>query len=109
MKRLENDMLTTENTYITYDENYNYAPTKFEIRSIHDDKVLCVINFQDKPVSEGLNGPFMEDLLGICLFRLETFRIDNCLAIVGIQDALKGLRSRTNDRKSRGVQGTYNK
>jgi hypothetical protein len=115
MKKLNSDILTTENTEIYFNENYKYAPNDFHIRNVHNDEILALIHFQDKPVTEGLNGIFMEDLLGICLHRLEEFQKTkfNCIfnekAIAGLKDTIAALRERTNDRKLREVQGTYKK
>jgi hypothetical protein len=63
----------------------------------------------------GLNGIFMEDLLIICLDRLQSFQAtefscrENACAITKIEEALMWPRKRTDNRAKRGVLGTYKK
>jgi len=89
--------------------------------SASSDKILRVsrvgfIQFQKGPIKEsGVNGCQIEDLLAICIHRLEGFadggwvEKENALAIKCIQDGLAWLDLRTKDRKKRGVEGTNKK
>jgi hypothetical protein len=70
------------------------------------------IHFQTGGIKdEGLNGIFMEDLIGICLDRLESFNHsnfrcrENSVAITHLEEVLMWLRRRTNKRIKRGVLG----
>lgn len=60
------------------------------------------------------NGAFLEEILETCKARLEFFQNSkfNCLendeAITGITMALQAMERRLNDRKARGVEGSYN-
>lgn len=64
------------------------------------------------------NGAILEDLLSIAIDRLQFFQGDggfgkfscreNALAITHIQEAMHWLAHRTQARRRRGVEGTYN-
>jgi len=114
MKKLEDTLSTCENTFIEFEENCKYAPTDYQILNVKNLCTLCNIHFQDGGIKDvGLNGIFMEDLLNIVRHRLLEFQKTifacdmNAEAISGIEVAINALRDRTNDRKIRGVQGTY--
>lgn len=71
-----------------------------------------VIVFQKGPVKEaGVNGCFMEDLIAICIDRLEAFQagdfacVENAMAADSLKSALFSLDIRTKDRQERGVEG----
>jgi len=75
------------------------------------------IVWQDGPVGRGgerrvQNGALVEDVLGACLSRLKfhqttRFRCpENVLAISALEEALKWLQNRTDDREKRLVEGT---
>ena len=71
------------------------------------------INFQKGPIKEkGVNGCHQEDLIAICVDRLQHFQAgqfkcrENAIALTHLEDALHWLRHRTNDREKRGVEGT---
>ena len=71
-----------------------------------------VIVFQKGPVKEaGVNGCFMEDLIALCIDRLEAFQRgnfaceENAMALNSLKSALFSLDVRTNDRQERGVEG----
>jgi hypothetical protein len=59
------------------------------------------------------NGAFVEDVLQACLNRLKHYQEtkfscpENVLAASGIEEALKWLQKRTEDREKRLVEGTY--
>lgn len=89
------------------------ASHKYSVVSADTDDIWCEVNFQKGPVREnGVNGCHNEDLLAIVLDRLESFQAgsyacsENDGAIQSIKLALKCLRTRTNDRTERGVEGT---
>lgn len=90
----------------------------YEVRSavVEAGKVpacLSNIKFQKGPVKEfGVNGCHNEDLIAIVIDRLRGFQKGNLAcskntrAIELLQDALRFLNRRTEDRKARGVEGT---
>ena len=74
------------------------------------------IKFQKGPVKQTeTNGCFIEDLIVICMDRLEGFQSgdfacrENAIALIKLGDALKVLNERTKDRQNRGVEGTFEK
>ena len=74
---------------------------------------IAQIQFQNGPVPDkGVNGIFIEDLLAICIHRLNGFQTGklactfNANAVEHIELALQFLQARTEDRKDRGVEGT---
>jgi len=92
---------------------------EYAIRDVEGDKPAhTIVKFQKGPVAEaGRNGIFMEDLLQICVHRLECFQAEaapfacreNALALTKIQEALHWLDHRTRDRQERGVEGRNQK
>ena len=90
---------------------------KYIIRDSNEPtRILTEINFQKGPVKEyGVNGIFMEDLLQICIHRLECFQEseiacrENALALTKIEEALQWLDNRTRNRRKRNVEGTNQK
>lgn len=74
------------------------------------------VKFQKGPVKESsINGCFQEDLIAICIDRLECFQagnyacFENGKALESLKTALHWLNERTRDRKDRGVEGTSTK
>lgn len=72
------------------------------------------ISFQNGPIKEaGVNGVMNEDLIAIVIDRMRGFQSgdyacrDNALALTKLEEALMWLRNRTNERESRGVEGTH--
>jgi hypothetical protein len=115
LKKVDNDLLTTDYTYIESDEITFNSPHKYFIKSAHD-IILGSIHFQEGPLKEsGLNGVFNEDLIGIVIDRLEHFQNsdfscrENAVAITKLEEALMWLRKRTLNRQKRNVLGTYSK
>lgn len=87
---------------------HNYEIVLAENRN----EVACEINFQNGPIQEkGINGVQNEDLLAVCIHRLQGFQSgdfscrENAIALTKIQEALMWLEKRTADRKTRGVEG----
>ena len=85
----------------------------YEINCLHDLNGTCAtVRFQKGPVNEaGVNGCFMEDLLCICIDRLQCFQKgefacrENAIALTKIQEAMHWLDHRTKDRQRRCVEG----
>ena len=78
--------------------------------------VFATVYFQNGPVKEnGVNGCHNEDLLAIVIDRLQHFQVgdyacqENAVALSYLIDALAALRTRTDQRKERGVEGTSGK
>jgi len=76
--------------------------------------MICKIRFQTGTIQElGVNGVSIEDLIVICIDRLESFQAgplgnrENQMAITKLEEALMWLNKRTADRKMRAVEGTY--
>jgi hypothetical protein len=97
------------------DPKYN-APNDYKITSFKTNQDLCTLHFQEGATKDvGVNGIFMEDLINICIDRLEHYQKsdfacrENAIAITHLETALLWLNKRTNDRIKRGVQGTYKK
>lgn len=74
---------------------------------------LLGIDFQNGPIQEhGVNGIQMEDLMAVCIHRLQGFQSGpyactaNQLALDHLKAAMTSLNERTKDRKDRGVEGT---
>lgn len=93
-------------------KSYNCSPN-FAVRAKATGQILADIHFQDGPVKEvGMNGIHNEDLIAMVMHRLNQFQESeyacksNADAIKHLQGALDALRSRTNDRVKRGVEGT---
>ena len=71
------------------------------------------VKFQKGPVKEnGVNGCFQEDLIVIAIDRLRSFQAgdfacrENALALTKLEECLMWLQKRTENRLSRGVEGT---
>jgi hypothetical protein len=117
-KKLDTDLISEENTHIVIDEESfsNNSYHNYEILKCNNNKLLCEIHFQEGPINEvGCNGIFIEDLINICINRLENFQKsdfschENAVAITKLEESLMWLRKRTNNRIKRGVQGYYKK
>ena len=77
-------------------------------------ETVSKIKFQKGPVKErDANGCFMEDLMTICIDRIQGFQsgdfpcTENKLALYHLEEALYWLDHRTKDRQKRGVEGTF--
>lgn len=75
----------------------------------------CNVRFQNGPLKEaGINGITHEALLAILIDRLEGFQSgpfacpENAVALGHLQAAQAKLKSRTEARLARGVEGTHN-
>ena len=104
------------------DEETDGDPDEYNIlqNGDKDDKILGRINFQAGPIQvAGVNGIQVEDLLKICIDRLEIFQSRlypcqyNCqynkYAIEACKAALDNLDERTKDRLLRGAEGRSEK
>lgn len=96
------------------------ANHEYEIRpippagaTISENDILTKIKFQNGVIPEnGINGCTMEDLIAICIDRLDHFQMgnypcrENAIAKTKLEEALLWLNKRTTERQSRGVEGT---
>lgn len=85
----------------------------YVIQDNEDDTTLVEIKFQEGPINEaGINGIYPEDLINICIDRLELFQKgdyscrENALVITKLEEAIHWLRHRTDKRAKRGIVGT---
>lgn len=120
MKKLEHDLLTSKYTQVLHEEKFKFnAPHKFIVVESSDCEeerptALAEIHFQEGPIKEcGINGVMNEDLITMCICRLEHFQKsefacrENAVAITKLEEALMWLRKRTVGREKRGVEGTH--
>ena len=77
-------------------------------------KILGKISFQNGAILEsGVNGLQGEDLIAICIDRLQHFQAgkfacrENAIALTKFQEGLMWLESRTNRRTVAGTEGTH--
>lgn len=114
MKELNNELITQNYTKIIIKDEKSYnANHLYSVNRVSDNEELCEIHFQQGPIKEtGVNGVANEDLIAIVINRLESFQgsayncEENAKAINLLQETLMVLRSRTNKRVIRGVEGT---
>jgi len=78
-----------------------------------DCAILGTVSFQNGPIKEfGVNGIMNEDLIAIVIDRMRGFQSgdfackNNEQALDSLELALAYLRARTNERETRGVEGT---
>ena len=113
---IEREGFTQDNTRVVGCNTIEYnARHSYAVENVHDGTVLTTVKFQKGPIKEvGVNGVHNEDLLLMVIDRLESFQNsefackENEEALSYLYGAVAALRSRTNDRKERGVLGTYN-
>jgi hypothetical protein len=86
--------------------NYSITATQYNVG-------ILDIKFQNGPIQEhGVNGVQMEDLMAVCIHRLQGFQSGpyacaaNQLALDHLKAAMTSLNERTKDRKDRDVEGT---
>ena len=110
---------TTRNTKVeVMDEkgqgngNHHYRIAEVTISNVKS--ILGEIRFQNGPINKvGVNGATNEDLIAIVIDRLQGFQSgeyacrDNALALTKLEEALMWLRHRTEERETRGVEGTH--
>lgn len=115
MKKLEHDLLTSKYTQVLHEENSSFnAPHNFTVINSNTQETLATIHFQEGAIKEaGINGVMAEDLIGMCIHRLQCFQNsdfacrENAMAITKLEEALMWLRKRTIGRENRGVEGTH--
>ena len=93
--------------YSVYPVERNAAFPKADVAPLLD------FTFQKGAIKEnGVNGVQNEDLIAICIDRLQAFQKgpfscrENAVALTKLEEALMWLEKRTNDRKARNVEGT---
>lgn len=76
---------------------------------------FCRGNKLDENNPKRQQGVFVESLLEVCLQRLKAVNVgdlatrETSVAITKVEETIMWLEKRSNDRKIRGVEGTYNK
>ena len=101
----------TERTLTLTDEKGGY-----QVISPDYSETYGSLSLQEGPIKEtGVNGCQVEDLLAICIHRLEGFQSgklaceEGKYALMNVHQSITFLNSRTLDRKKRGVEGTNKK
>jgi len=117
MKELKHPLLTSKYTKISHEDEPQFgAPHHFQVTPViaTEGYTVVKVDFQEGPIKEnGVNGIANEDALVMVLARLEGFQntqyacAENEDAIFHIEAALKVLRSRTDKRVARNVEGTH--
>lgn len=114
-RELKSDLTTSKYTKVLFDDNYELAPNRFEVRKSENDELLNIVKFQNGAIKEtGVNGVMGEDLIAMVIRRLECFQQtqfkcrENAVAITKLEEALMWLRKRTNGRELKGIEGTHN-
>lgn len=107
---------TNKSTYVVAKDEAGAggANHKYEIRAnITPNPIFGEVSFQNGAMKENVpNGIMNEDLLMILIDRLQGFQSkefkcrENAIALTKLEEALMWLRSRTNKRIERGVEGT---
>ena len=93
--------------------HHEYVISPTDSAEAHPVGEFGYIRFQHGPIVEaGVNGCHHEDLLAIVVHRLRCFQagpyacLENAMALIYVERALKRLNNRTADRERRGVEGT---
>lgn len=98
------------------DKEFN-ANHHYVVKGVNgDERVFAEIHLQKGPVREnGINGCHHEDLIEIAIDRLQSFQDsewacrENAIAITKLEEALMWLDKRTQQRMSKGIEGTSQK
>lgn len=114
MKMLTNGLITQKYTRIMKETEYQYnAPHLYTVNKMEDGEEICTIHFQEGPIKDcGVNGVAIEDLIAMCVDRLQHFQDskfncrENAMAITKLEESLMWLRKRTLDREAKGIEGT---
>lgn len=110
--KLNRSQNASTDIFVCGDRNEGGEFVTYRISSQTEPAELGLIVFQDGPVTNGVNGVSIEDLLDICAHRLLCFQTgpfacrENESSLQLIQLASTQLHNRTADRKRRGVEGT---
>jgi hypothetical protein len=106
-KTIDSEIRQSEFTEISKHKN------GYQIHRLNDNSdVFAAINFQVGPTSKEVNGIFLEDLITICIDRLQEFQDgdlsceENDITIMKLNEALLWLHKRYMMRKKRNVLGT---
>lgn len=114
MKMLTNGLITQKYTRVMKEIEYQYnAPHLYTVNKMKDGEEICAIHFQEGPIKDcGVNGVAIEDLIAMCVDRLQHFQDskfncrENAMAITKLEESLMWLRKRTLDREAKGIEGT---
>lgn len=114
MKMLTNGLITQKYTRVMKETEYQYnAPHLYTVNKTEDTEEICRIHFQEGPIKDcGVNGVATEDLIAICIDRLQHFQDskfncrENAMAMTKLEESLMWLRKRTLDREAKGIEGT---
>ena len=114
MKMLTSGLITQKYTRVMKETEYQYnAPHLYTINKMEDTEEICRIHFQEGPIKDcGVNGVATEDLIAICIDRLQHFQDskfncrENAMAMTKLEESLMWLRKRTLDREAKGIEGT---
>lgn len=94
-----------------FNTNHHYSVSTTKEPSV----ILNEVRFQKGAIKEhGVNGVCNEDLIAMCIDRLDSFQAsefkcrENAIAITKLEEALMWLRKRTMGRERRNVEGTHN-
>lgn len=105
---------TSTITFVSHEKDFtNHAPHHFHVHDINTGESIAKIDFQNGPVSEGINGVTNEDLLEMVAVRLRSYEespfkhVRNANALGYIEQAIRELNQRTKERQTRGVEGTH--
>jgi hypothetical protein len=115
-KKIVEEIKTTAHSHVAYTtelEPGTFAPIEFSVVDSDKTHVIDRIHFHSGPIHNGVNGVMNEDLLHMVKVRLEyfqesQFRCDeNGEALEHVKAAIEVLSKRSQERKSRGVEGTH--
>ena len=114
MKMLTSGLITQKHTKVMKETEYEYnAPHLYTINKVENNEEICRIDFQKGPIKDcGINGTSIEDLVAICIDRLQHFQNskfyckENQMALNRLEETLMWLRKRTSDREAKGIEGT---
>jgi hypothetical protein len=114
MAEVKHDLLSNKFTRVFHEDESSFnAPHHFKVTDTSGQNLLGIVNFQEGAIKDvGVNGVFMEDLIHMCLVRLEAFNNseyrcrENSMAITKLEETLMWLGKRTQGRTNRGVVGT---
>lgn len=115
---IQNPILMSKQLIIKRKKDKYPAPTRYEVLSNEINSQLKVANIffqEDNPAEVGINGCVIEDLISICIDRLQYFQEsefrcrENASALTHLEQSLMWLNKRTLERRAKGIEGTNKK